>query len=202
MATQRPVQSTEHNGGLSYESLETRYVRMMVEADRIPWQYNLMASAAHWILLAGYLVVPGTFTSLQVSDEVHSSLSGNKAGALILSTIQNPPLLALAVSFFVTGIFIMGWLSWEYQSNYIWLISHIFLPTLLNASAGLVTTLVSLYTGHGGDWSIMALLTVITSGLSMASSLGLFIIYRFRKLERLKQEHNQLIYHHNRPAQT
>jgi hypothetical protein len=100
---------------------------MMVEADRVPWQYNIMASAAHWILLAGYLVVPGTFTSLQASDEVHSSLSGNKTGALILSTIQNPPLLALAAVFFFSGIAIMGWLYWEYQSNYIWLISHIFL---------------------------------------------------------------------------
>lgn len=127
MATQHPIHDTEHNGGSSYESLETRYVRMMVEADRVPWQYNLMASAAHWILLAGYLVVPGTFTSLQASDEVNSSLSGNKAGALILSTIQNPPLLALAAVLFVTGIFIMGWLYREYQSNYIWLISHIFL---------------------------------------------------------------------------
>lgn len=127
MATHSPTHSTEHNGGLSYESLETRYVRMMVEADRVPWQYNIMASAAHWILLAGYLVVPGTFTSLQASDDVQSSLSGNKAGALILNTIQNPPLLALATLFFVTGIFIMGWLYREFQSNYIWLISHIFL---------------------------------------------------------------------------
>jgi hypothetical protein len=52
----------------SYESLETRYVRMIVESDEIPWKYNVLASAANWILLAGYLVVPGTFTSLQKSD--------------------------------------------------------------------------------------------------------------------------------------
>ncbi|KAJ6102303.1 hypothetical protein N7486_004730 [Penicillium sp. IBT 16267x] len=136
------------------------------------------------------------------SNAVHSSLSGNEVGALILSTIQNPPLLALVALFFVTGISIMGWLYREFQANYIWLINHIFMPTLLNALAGLVTTLVSLYTGHHRDWSIMALLTVIVSGLSIASSLGLFIVYKFRKLELLKQEHNHLIYYYSRATHT
>lgn len=62
-------------------------------------------------------------------------------------------------------------------------------PTLLNALAGLLSTIISLYTAHDGDWSIMALLTVIASGLSVASASGLLIIYKFGKLERLKQEH-------------
>lgn len=65
-------------------------------------------------------------------------------------------------------------------------------PTLLNSSAGLLTTMISLYTGHGGDWSIMALLTVIASGLSVASSSILLIIYKFIKLEKVKQQHDQL----------
>ncbi|KAJ6114200.1 hypothetical protein N7512_007645 [Penicillium capsulatum] len=176
---------------LSYESLETRYVRMIVEADEIPWQYNILASVAHWILLAGYLVIPGTFTSLQRSDADHNGLTNNKAGEAILNTIQNPPLLVLACIFFVAGLLTMGCLYWEHRSNYIWLINRIFMPTLLNALAGLLTTIINLYTAHNGDWSIMALLTVIASGLSVASSLSLVIVYKFGKLERLKQEHNQ-----------
>ncbi|KAJ5946399.1 hypothetical protein N7454_003238 [Penicillium verhagenii] len=195
------ITDQEHrDNGPSYESLETPYVRMMLEADKVPWEYNIIASAAHWILLAGYLVIPGTFTSLQTSDDVKSSLTGNEAGAFILGTIKNPPLLAMATLFFFTGIAIMGWLYWEYQSNYMWLINRIFMPTLLNAFAGLVTTLISLYTSHQGDWSIMVLLTVIASTSSMTASLVLLIIYRFVKLRMLKEEHNRIIQYTNHPS--
>ncbi|KAJ6103455.1 hypothetical protein N7486_005882 [Penicillium sp. IBT 16267x] len=184
---------------LSYQSLRTRYVQMIMEADEV--------------LLAGYLVVPGTFTSLQKSNTVHNGLSDNEAGRLVLNTIQNPPLLALACIFFVVGLIVTGWLYYEYRGNYIWLTNRIFMciahssvgesstdfvrPTLLNSSAGLLTTMISLYTGHGGDWSIMALLTVIASGLSFASSSTLLILYKFVKLVNVKQEHNQMISAHH-----
>ncbi|OQE16746.1 hypothetical protein PENSTE_c023G09054 [Penicillium steckii] len=174
---------------LPYESFETPYVRMVFEADQVPWQHNVLASAAHWILLAGYLVVPGTFTSLQKSGAVQDELMESEAGELILDTIQNPPLLATACFFFVAGLMIMAWLYHDYCENYIWLINRIFMPTLLNALAGLLSTIISLYTAHDGDWSIMALLTVIASGLSVATASGLLIIYKFGKLKRLKQEH-------------
>lgn len=111
----------------TYESLETCYVRMILEADKIPWQHNLLASGAHWVLLAGYLVVPGTFTSLQASATLHNTLSDNEAGEAILNRIQNPPLLALACVFFVAGLTLMGWLYHEHRSNYIWLINRIFM---------------------------------------------------------------------------
>lgn len=55
--------------------------------------------------------------------------------------------------------------------------------------AGLLITLINIYTARDGDWSIMALLTVITAGLSTASSLALVIIYRLGKLEKVKKEH-------------
>ena len=71
-------------------------------------------------------------------------------------------------------------------------------PTLLNALAGLLTTIVSIYTGHDGDWSIMALITVIALGLSAACSLSLVMIYKFGKLEKLKQEHIEAIRTHPR----
>jgi hypothetical protein len=87
----------------SYESLETPYVRMIVESNEVPWKFNLLASAANWILLAGYLVVPGTFTSLQKSDTLSDDLANNVAGDALLNTIQNPPLLAISCIFFVLG---------------------------------------------------------------------------------------------------
>lgn len=207
MAHQSSNRPVAPENGLHYESLESRYIRMIIEADEISWQHNVFASAAHWTLLAGYLVIPGTFTSLQKSDAIQSGLIENKAGELILSTIQNPPLLVIACVFFFAGLLSMGWLFYKNRTNYIWLISRIFMsvplfnsrdicwfltrPTLLNALAGLLTSIISLYTAHGGDWSIMALLTVIASSLSVVISSSLLIIYKFRKLQRLKLEHYQ-----------
>ncbi|CAI7667860.1 unnamed protein product [Penicillium crustosum] len=192
MATQSSIHPDSQAGGLVYEPFESSYVRMILEADGIAWQDNVLASTAHWILLAGYLVIPGTFTSLQKSDTVRNDLAENETGEWILNTIQNPPLLAIACVLFISGLAIMGWLFWEYRGNYIWLINRIFIPTLLNALAGFLTTIISLYTAHDGDWSIMVLLTVITSGLSVACSLILLYIYKSGKLQKLKREHDQM----------
>ncbi|KAJ5971422.1 uncharacterized protein N7479_001340 [Penicillium vulpinum] len=93
----------------------------------------------------------------------------------------------------------MAWLFWEFRRNYVWLINRIFIPTLLNALAGFLTTIVSLYTAYDGDWSIMVLLTVITSDLSVACSLILLYIYKFGKLQRLKREHNQMFRNYEHP---
>lgn len=62
-------------------------------------------------------------------------------------------------------------------------------PTLLNATAGLLTSVVNIYTAKEGDWSIMALLATIVTGLSAAGFLALVIIYRFGRLVKVKQEH-------------
>ncbi|CAG8901457.1 unnamed protein product [Penicillium egyptiacum] len=168
---------------------QTRYVRMVVDSDQLPWEYNILASLAHWILLAGYLVIPGTFTSLQKSDTLKQGLIKDKTGEAILNTIQNPPLLATACVFFLVGCAIMLWLYWLFQHNYIWLVNRLFIPTLLNALAGLLTTTINIYTAKDGDWSIMALLTFIASILSVASSVILTYIYKFRKLKMVIEEH-------------
>ncbi|KAF4207310.1 hypothetical protein CNMCM8927_003584 [Aspergillus lentulus] len=173
--------------------IETRYVRMLLELDYIPWFYNTSASAAHWALLAGYLVVPGTFTSLQKSDFLTEGLETNRTGKAILSTIQNPPLLAIACFLMVLGSVMISWLTWERKENYIWLINRLFIPVLLNAIAGLLTTFVNVYTAQNGEWSIMAVLTVVVTGVSTAVSLSLTIIYKFGKLERVKREHEMEI---------
>jgi hypothetical protein len=52
--------------------------------------------------------------------------------------------------------------------------------------------MISLYTRYRGDWSIIALLTVIVSSLSVATSFTLLIVYKFIKLEEVKQQHGQL----------
>ncbi|KAJ5642718.1 hypothetical protein N7490_006718 [Penicillium lividum] len=69
---------------------------MLREEEEMDFVFNITISAANWALLAGYLVVLGTFTSLQSSDQVERALQANKAGRTVLHTIQNPPLLSIA----------------------------------------------------------------------------------------------------------
>jgi hypothetical protein len=48
-------------------TIKTWYMEILLELDSIPWFYSILANGANWMLLAGYLVLPGTFTSLQDS---------------------------------------------------------------------------------------------------------------------------------------
>jgi len=45
---------------------------MLLALDDIPEMSNIMASFFTWILLAGFLLFPGTFTSLQ-QQELHGA---------------------------------------------------------------------------------------------------------------------------------
>jgi hypothetical protein len=63
-------------------------------------------------------------------------------------------------------------------------------PTCLNSLAGLLTTLVNIYTAKNGDWSIMAVLTTIITGLTFTVSVALTTLFKFVKLERLRREHD------------
>ena len=45
--------------------MDTQYVNMLLALDDIPTLYNMLAKFFNWILLAGFILFPGTFTSLQ-----------------------------------------------------------------------------------------------------------------------------------------
>ncbi|CAG8091696.1 unnamed protein product, partial [Penicillium salamii] len=124
---------------------------------------------------AGYLVIPGTFTSLQTSNQVEKLLQVNKAGRTVLHTIQNPPLLAIACFLLVSG-------------EYLWLINKLFVPLSLNAAAGLLTTVINVCTSQGGDWSVMAIVTTAVTGATLSTCSALLAIYKFYKLEQIIKE--------------
>ena len=98
-------------------SMEIRYEKMLL--DEVPWYMNLLAEFAHWTLLAGYLVIPGTFTSLQKSDSLEKSLDKAETDKTILNTTKNPPIVAIAVFLFVLGAVLTTWLFWKQKYNYI-----------------------------------------------------------------------------------
>lgn len=108
-------------------SPETLYMQKMIEADRVIWEYNILASASRWILLAGYLILPGSFTNLQNSQGASHEIGQTHVGKAILIQIQNPPLISLGCLFFCVGSCGMGALYWKNQDNYIWLVNRLFM---------------------------------------------------------------------------
>ena len=101
----------------------TRYSQMVLEANEIPARDNILAAASLWILLAGYIVLPGTFTSLQNSK----SLSNSEAGKVVQRAVQNAPLLGVAGICCVTGVIGICWLWHTWRQNYFWLVNKLFL---------------------------------------------------------------------------
>ena len=61
-------------------------------------------------------------------------------------------------------------------------------PVSLNAIAGLLTTLTNVYTSKRGDLSVMAIATIVVTGLVLASSSSVLIVYKFEKLKDVVQE--------------
>ncbi|KAF7952064.1 uncharacterized protein EAE97_001561 [Botrytis byssoidea] len=132
-------------------------MNMLLSLDTIPRMHNIYISFFIWILLAGFIIFPGTFTSLQSLPS--SSLPSDLPDATtqhILHAAKNIPLLWIAS--FSCGIGAMGmlWLWHTHRRNYVWLLNKIFLPGCLNSVAGFVRTLVGVYGQQKGAWSITA----------------------------------------------
>jgi len=110
-------------------SVQTRYMEMLLHLDRIPSLHNVLASLFTWILLAGFLVVPGTFTSFKNSDVFKNADEddSNKIAHAIVHSIANIGLLWLAGTFCLIGGLGCFWLWWRWRANYVWLINKIFL---------------------------------------------------------------------------
>jgi hypothetical protein len=106
------------------------YTDMLVEANQGRWFiYNVCAGISTWILLAAFLIIPGTFTSLRESSLFQNADQANSAAFVkeILHSIAHVGLLGVAGTFYIIGLFgcVSLWGVWS--SNYIWLIDRLFL---------------------------------------------------------------------------
>lgn len=102
---------------------QTPYMIMSIQANLAPRRYTINAAFFLWLILAGYLVLPPTFTSLQSSN----ALGGSKGGQMLQSTVQNVQLLPLAGVLCAVGTVGTSWLWYKWRKNYVWLITYIFL---------------------------------------------------------------------------
>jgi hypothetical protein len=105
------------------EDSVTPYMRMSLQADEISSKHNILAALFSWLTLAGYVVIPGTFTSLRDSE----TLGESKGGKVVQNAVQNVSLPVLAGVLCGVGITGTCWLWLIYRYNYVWLLRHIFL---------------------------------------------------------------------------
>lgn len=110
--------SPSHNPPLS-----TRYIDMLLQLDKIPVIYNILSSIFSWLLLAGYMVFPGTFASIRNSQALANG--AGKAGKLVLTAVQNVPLIYVAAICCIGGAAGMSWLGWLWRKNYLWIMNRI-----------------------------------------------------------------------------
>src|SRR5271156_1206544 len=108
-------------------SVQTRYMGMLLHLDQIPRLHNILAAVFTWILLAGFLVIPGTFTSFKNSEAFKDSDNKDALEQKILHSVANIGLLWLSGACCVIGLLGCCWLWFMWRRNYVWLINRIFL---------------------------------------------------------------------------
>ena len=119
----RPTSKNEKQLAHQVPTVETPYMVMSVQAIEAPRLDNLLAAVFSWITLAGFIVLPGTFTSLETSDRLGNSISGK----LVQEAAKNIPLLAFGIICCILGTIGSCFLWQKWRKNYIWLMMHIFL---------------------------------------------------------------------------
>lgn len=111
-------------------------MEMLLHSDQIPKLHNILAAIFGWILLAGFLVIPGTFTSFKDS-RTYQNATGDEASDIansIVNAVDNVPLIY--VSAVLSGLGALGciWLWLRWRKNYVWLVNRIFLSVYYDVS--------------------------------------------------------------------
>ncbi|KAB5572616.1 hypothetical protein GE09DRAFT_1100255 [Coniochaeta sp. 2T2.1] len=169
-------------------NLQTRYMAMLLSLDKIPRLHNILAAFFGWILLAGFIVLPGTFTSND--NAVQRATPGAND---VLNTVVQSSLPLSVVAAVCCGIGYLGnlWLSIRWRNNYVWLINRVYIPGTLNALAGLISALTIVYSQHKGTWSVSAKVAVVVESTTCVFYLVLFLLYNNWLLEKVREQHGQ-----------
>jgi hypothetical protein len=97
------------------------YSNMVLEAHDAPVMKCAIAALSNWIFLAGFVVFPGTFTSLGRA----ALLGDSQAGRMVQGVIRNTPLLVIGILCCFVGGAGIGWTAWKFRKNYVWLVDRI-----------------------------------------------------------------------------
>lgn len=106
------------------QKTDTSYMAKATQATQAPTWDNVRAALFSWLTLAGFVVFPGTFTSLKTSQ----TLASNSSGKIIQDAVKNVhSLLPIAILCCIIGTTGTSWLWWIWRENAIWLVTHLFL---------------------------------------------------------------------------
>ncbi|KAM9875991.1 hypothetical protein VDGL01_09894 [Verticillium dahliae] len=148
---------------LAVPAHHTRYMAMSIKSNQIPTRYNALAAICAWITLAGFIVLPNTFTSIEKSE----SLRKHQGGKVLQSAVRNVQLLPLAGVLCGVGVLGSCWLWWKWQKNYVWLIAQVFIPGISHSLIALFSVVMSIATSQDGELSVTAKVSIsIVSALS------------------------------------
>ena len=173
---------------------QTKYMEMLLSLDKIPQLHNILCSCFTWILLAGFVVIPGSFTSLKKLEAKTNGeiIPGSPAANAILSSVAETSVTA--IGFVCMGIGTIGaiWLGWRWRKNYVWLLNKLYMPLMLNGLAGVISTITNVYSQQKGEWRTQAIVAIIVEGSVLGCAALLFGLYNFWLLDKVKDEHEEL----------
>ena len=91
-STMDSLQGTTSSLHRRQHASQTLYMAMSIQANQVPIIFDICASFSSWLTLAGFIVLPATFTSLKNSNNLGSVASGRE----IQDAVRNLKLLPVA----------------------------------------------------------------------------------------------------------
>ena len=96
----------------------SRYDEKILEIDKkIGQWYFAAAGVFSWLLLAGFLVSPSTYASVQESNALNRA---GEVGKSVMTAVRNVPLIYVASFACLIGTVGLGLLWKKWRSNLIW----------------------------------------------------------------------------------
>ncbi|KAH9965333.1 hypothetical protein BC827DRAFT_849708 [Russula dissimulans] len=163
----------------------TPYTKMLADSDAVPLFDNILAGFFVWMLLAGFVVLPGAFNPL-------NNAINNSEFHQILSALHRIRKLVAGYACCSIGMIGMCYLWFRWSHNYVWLLSNIFIPGMLNSLSGVLAAFAIIYSdGQGSRYGTTSFITLgVTGGCAVVCGI-LGAIYWLWKLRPLKLQNDR-----------
>ncbi|KAK3988666.1 hypothetical protein QBC44DRAFT_243216 [Cladorrhinum sp. PSN332] len=162
---------------------------MLKSVEKIPRLHNILVLFFAWILLAGFVIMPGSFTSVKRAVDEASGIPINLGAnrKLILSK-ANTATMVVGFVLTVAGTFGTAWLALRWRRNYVWLLNRIYMPLVLNSSIGFVSTIIGVYAMQFGEWSTQAIIAALIEVSVFVVGGLLFLVYNYWLLMKVSED--------------
>ncbi|KAK0658924.1 hypothetical protein QBC41DRAFT_369073 [Cercophora samala] len=173
---------------------QTPYMSILLSLDKIPRLHNILSTLFLFLLLAGYVIIPGSFTALSrppldPSSAIPVNLGSNTTpDKKLLLSKANTATMVIGFVFIIVGTFGTAWLGLKWRRNYVWLLNKLYLPLVMYSVVGLVGTVVGVYAVQNGEWSTQAIIAGILEAVEMVVGGLLFGVYNVWLVQRVRQE--------------